>query len=93
MGSETTLDTFVEYGERAFNLCRVFNGREGVTHKDDKLPNRFMDPLPDGPCKGEAIKKAAFERMLQYYYEIRGWNVETGIPTKRRLEELNLHDL
>jgi len=28
--------------------------------------------------------------MLDYYYEFRGWDKETGIPTEEKLEELGL---
>jgi aldehyde:ferredoxin oxidoreductase len=28
--------------------------------------------------------------MLDYWYELRGWNKETGIPTKEKLKELGL---
>jgi len=77
-------------GERAFNLCRAFNIREGITRKDDTLPKRLMEPLPEGPYKGEAIPENVLNEMLDYYYDLRGWDKKTGIPTKRKLEELGL---
>ncbi|MEM2852838.1 MAG: aldehyde ferredoxin oxidoreductase C-terminal domain-containing protein [Ignisphaera sp.] len=30
------------------------------------------------------------DRMLDDYYTARGWDVKTGIPTRRKLEELGL---
>lgn len=30
------------------------------------------------------------EPMLDEYYRARGWDVETGLPTKEKLEELGL---
>jgi len=88
-GWDITLAEMMTVGERAFNLCRAFNVREGVSRKDDVLPARLMEPLPEGPYKGEAIPKDDFERMLDYYYEFRGWN-EAGVPTRQKLEELGL---
>jgi len=80
----------VKIGERAINLCRAFNAREGFTRKDDTLPQRLSDPLPDGPYKGELITRRELQSMLDNYYEIRGWNKETGIPTAAKLRELDL---
>jgi aldehyde:ferredoxin oxidoreductase len=28
--------------------------------------------------------------MLDYYYELRGWGRETGIPTRKKLQDLEL---
>ena len=77
-------------GERSFNLTRAFNAREGFTRKDDTLPKRIMEPLPDGPIKGEAYPANTLERMLDLYYDYRGWDKDRGWPTKRKLEELGL---
>ena len=80
----------ITVGERVVNLCRAFNVREGITRNDDRLPSRLMEPLPEGLYKGEAIPKETLDKMLDYYYEMRGWNVTTGIPSKKKLEELGL---
>ncbi len=49
-----------------------------------------MEPLPEGLYQGQAIPKDQFEQMLDYYYEFRGWDKATGIPTKEKLEQLGL---
>lgn len=77
-------------GERIFNLCRAFNVREGITRKDDKLPKRLGQPLPEGPYEGEALPRNVLEKMLDSYYHLRGWSIKTGIPTQAKLEELGL---
>ena len=33
------------------------------------------------------------ERLLNEYYELRGWDLATGIPTKEKLIELGLDDV
>jgi aldehyde:ferredoxin oxidoreductase len=76
-------------GERAFNLCRAFNIREGFSRKDDTLPERLMEPLPDGPYKGQRITYEELQLMLDNYYAIRGWD-RNGIPTPMKLGELGL---
>jgi aldehyde:ferredoxin oxidoreductase len=80
----------IEIGERTFNLCRAFNVREGFTRKDDTLPERLSEPLPDGPYKGSRVSNEELQSMLDNYYQIRGWDRETGIPTSEKLRALGL---
>jgi len=78
-------------GERIINLERAFNIREGVTRKDDTLPERMLkEPYPDGPAKGQVVD---LEPMLNEYYQFRGWDMKTGIPKRSRLEALGLKDV
>jgi aldehyde:ferredoxin oxidoreductase len=77
-------------GERALNLTRLFNIREGFTRRDDTLPQRlFSQPSTRGPSKGQVVDKAAFEKMLDEYYECMGWD-NNGVPTKDKLKELGI---
>ena len=92
-GWNITVSDLMTVGERAFNLCRAFNVREGITRKDDILPQRLMEPLPDGPYKGEIISRNALDDALDEYYMLRGWDKKTGIPRRRTLEKLNLKDV
>ena len=39
------------------------------------------------------IDAKKFEQMKDEYYEIRGWDKQTGIPTKEKLVELGLSDI
>jgi aldehyde:ferredoxin oxidoreductase len=90
-GWDVTIGELMTVGERVCNLERVFNIREGITRKDDLLPKRLMEePLPDGPYKGEVLSKDVLDKMLDYWYELRGWDNKTGIPTREKLEELGL---
>jgi aldehyde:ferredoxin oxidoreductase len=80
--------------ERAWNLTRLFNVREGFTRKDDTLPERlFTQASTRGPSKGQVVDKDSFERMLDEYYQIVGWDRSTGIPTKEKLIELGIENL
>jgi len=40
-GWDTTVAEFIHVGERAVNICRSFNVREGFSRKDDPLPERL----------------------------------------------------
>jgi aldehyde:ferredoxin oxidoreductase len=75
-------------GERIFNLERMFNVREGFGAKDDVFPRRFTDePMPEGPSAGQVFEAGP---LLKDYYQARGWDLETGVPTKATLNRLGL---
>ena len=77
-------------GEQIWNLTRMFNVREGFCRNDDYLPRRMERPLKQGgPADGNFIPKGDFDKMLSWYYEIRGWN-EDGKPSVQKLKKLNL---
>ena len=42
---------------------------------------------------GTVIDRAKFEEMKSEYYGLRGWDIETGVPAKTKLEELDLSDV
>ncbi len=43
--------------------------------------------------KGMVVDREQFEKMKDEYYEIRGWDVRTGLQKRARLEELGLGDV
>jgi aldehyde:ferredoxin oxidoreductase len=93
-GWDYTVDEFRKSGERIYNLQRAFCVREGLSRKDDVLPQRLMqDPLPDGPAAGMVIERESMDAMLDAYYDFRGWDKATGIPTPDKLRELGLDAL
>jgi aldehyde:ferredoxin oxidoreductase len=74
-------------GERIFNLERAFNIREDSNANQDTMPDRILkEPVPREPSKGQVFE---LDTLLQDYYVLRGWNKQ-GIPTKRKLEVLDL---
>jgi aldehyde:ferredoxin oxidoreductase len=78
-------------GEKALNLARLFNGREGFARRDDTLPSRlFSQAATRGPSKGEVVDRDAFEKMLDEYYQCMGWDKRTGLPTEEKLKALGL---
>ena len=79
-GADVTAEEIMGRGEKIINIERLFNVREGITREDDSLVSRILDePSPTGPHKGEHLTRAEFDRMLDEYYELRGWSKE-GIP-------------
>jgi len=43
--------------------------------------------------KGKALEKDKFEKMLDEYYELRGWDKTTGLIKKETLKELDLPEV
>ncbi len=89
-GWDVSLEEWMTVGERAYNLCRAFNVREGITRKDDTLPSRLMETLGEGLYKGQAISRAELDSALGAYYHARGWDKVSGAPTRAKLEQLGL---
>jgi aldehyde:ferredoxin oxidoreductase len=93
-GKDWEMEQLLKVSERVRNLERMFDVRQGLRRGDDSLPKKFFEvPLSKGKFKGEVLDKAKFEQMKDEYYERRGWDKETGIPTRQKLEELGLKDV
>jgi aldehyde:ferredoxin oxidoreductase len=66
----------------------MFNVREGFGREDDVMPKRFStEPMPDGPSRGQLFEQDA---LLKDYYQARGWDVNSGVPSQAKLKELGL---
>jgi aldehyde:ferredoxin oxidoreductase len=89
-GWETSLYELMKAGERALNMARLFDLKEGFTGAEDTLPPRMFQPLTNGALEGVSIDRAEFEAAKRLYYEMAGWDAVTGIPTRGKLAELDL---
>jgi aldehyde:ferredoxin oxidoreductase len=77
----------MKIGERIWTLEKLFNLKVGFSKKDDRLPKRFLEePLIIGGSRNRVVE---LDRMLVEYYKARGWD-NSGVPTKEKLQELNL---
>jgi aldehyde:ferredoxin oxidoreductase len=90
-GWEVTMEELQQVGERRLNMLRAFNAREGIGREQDKLAEKmFKKALKDGPSDGVKVDREQFEVALDEYYRQNEWDVETGTPTRRKLEALGL---
>lgn len=93
-GHETTPEEMIKIGERIFTLLKIYTVREGLTRKDDSFPERFYtEPMPEGPAKGAILMRKEVESALDEYYELRGWDKKSGLPTVKKLNDLDLADI
>jgi aldehyde:ferredoxin oxidoreductase len=78
--------------ERVYNLEQSFNVKVGgFSRKDDVLPERlFQEKADGGPADGKTLNRDKVEKLLDEYYEARGWDRETTAPTRKTLESLDL---
>ena len=86
-----TVEDVQLWGQRRLNLMRALNAREGLTRDQDTLPKKlFTKPLSGGRSDGIVLDRAEFEAGLEMYYRQAGWSIDTGVPTRRTLENLGL---
>jgi aldehyde:ferredoxin oxidoreductase len=85
-GISLTSREFIKAGERIHSLERLMNIREGISRKDDTLPQRV---LREGRLSDPKRAVVPLEPLLEKYYQIKGYD-RNGIPTEQTLERLNL---
>lgn len=95
LGKEFSIEELLEYGKRAHNVQKVFNIlHAGFTREDDQPPYRFIHKeIKTGPNIGVKLDSEKWNSLLDRYYQINGWDIETGWPTQTTLDELGLGDL
>lgn len=90
-GHDVSAEELLAVSERVINLQRLFNVREGFSKADDMLPERVCAVPAFGKYANEpACGISDFPAMLQEYYEARGWDPVTGIPSDATLARLGL---
>jgi aldehyde:ferredoxin oxidoreductase len=77
-------------GERGWNLKRLINNRLGLRAEHDRLPKALLEPLAGGGSGGFTPD---LQGMLYAYYDARGWDQRSGMPTPAKLAGLDLLDL
>jgi aldehyde:ferredoxin oxidoreductase len=96
-GIEYTKEDLFKIGEKAYQIERATIALRGIRRKDD-MPNwRILNEScpgehPVNPVPLPPIDKKKYEKILDTYYELRGWTGE-GIPTPERLRGLGLESV
>ncbi len=100
-GINLTTAKIMEASERAWTIGKMLNVREGFNRKDDKAPEAWFKPLM---LEGKEYRITAYhgnsvltrddvERLLDDYYDERGYDKRIGIPTREKLKELGLESM
>ncbi|MBA1336017.1 MAG: Tungsten-containing aldehyde:ferredoxin oxidoreductase [Firmicutes bacterium] len=95
LGLDLNESTLMMYGKRSFNLEKAFNAMNtDLSRKDDYPPHRYMEePVKSGPYAGHKCDKDMWDKMLDKYYELHGWDIETGLQTRMSLNQIGLEDI
>ncbi len=91
-GLSYTMNQLFNMADKIYDLIRLFWVREyGWWDRSmDTPPARWFDePLTKGPRKGAHLDRKIYNQLLDWYYEIRGWD-ERGIPRRSTLEARRL---
>ncbi|MDL2225382.1 aldehyde ferredoxin oxidoreductase family protein [Eubacteriales bacterium OttesenSCG-928-M02] len=90
-GWQVTQYEMYRASQRVINLMKVFNQREGFTKADDWLPERLFEPFQaEGPSKGKCVDREDLRKAIDLYYQMQGWDVETGYVLDGTLYDLDI---
>lgn len=89
-GEDINEKALLTAAERVRTLERAVNVIQGISRKDDRLPERLLQtPVPRGPFKGASLDKEKFDMMIDDYYVVSGWD-QNGIPREETFNDLGL---
>jgi aldehyde:ferredoxin oxidoreductase len=95
MGTNLTEKDLFLIARRSYNLEKAFNTlHTNFDRGDDYPPRRFMEePVKSGPFKGYRCEKEHWDRMVDQFCELHGWDKKTGLQTRASLIELGLENV
>lgn len=76
-----------------FNFSRPLQKQDppvGLFNPELMLPGKDCKNFS---CMGATVNRNFFKKVMDDYYKTRGWDLETGLFTKERLNDLDLGDL
>jgi aldehyde:ferredoxin oxidoreductase len=86
VGIPMDVEGLLTIGERIYNLERHYNNLVGFREGSDYLPERFLkEPSTSPASQGQVCE---LDRMLEEYYEARGW--VNGVVPESKLKELEI---
>ena len=77
---------YMKAGKRIHTLERLMNCEEGISRKDDTLPDRF---LKEGRTCDPEKRVVPLSTMLDSYYKVRGYDAD-GRPSQKTLKALGI---
>ena len=91
-GWNLSLEEVMKIGRRAVNVMRLYNLKCGLTPDKEKPSPRYCSKPVDGPNVEKPIAPH-WEKMMDQYYQLMGWDRKTGMPLPETLKELGIEDL
>jgi aldehyde:ferredoxin oxidoreductase len=79
-GHGLTMDDLCARSRNVYDLTRRINAKLGMSRRNDTMPYKVhASAVRAGATAGKKIDREEFNRLLDLYYEKRGWNKD-GIP-------------
>ena len=100
--TDFTEEDLNKVGAREFAMSRLFDiHTQQLTNPkeewDSLIPNRWFEPVPNGPGKGNSAfggdRDKLLNEALPAYWKLRGWTEDQGIPTLETLKALEIDDI
>ncbi len=76
------------FNERVESLIRAFNQREGLRKEEDSIPRFYFEETSSR--YGYRLDRDRFDKVIEEYYALRGWDDQSGLQRAKRLSELKL---
>ncbi len=91
-GWETSAEDLKRMAMKQLNLEKAFNLRHTAFGRKDDMPTPrdLSEPIPSGALAGWKLDEGKYNRMLDEYYDLHGWDRKTSFPRKETLSELGL---
>jgi len=84
-GASLSPDVLEGSMKRIWTMQRLYNIKQGMSHEEDTLPERFFSE----ELSGHRIDRELFNANMQEYYRLRDCD-EKGVPTKASLRSLGI---
>jgi aldehyde:ferredoxin oxidoreductase len=91
-GWNLSLEEVMNIGRRVVNVMRIYNLKCGLTPDKEKPSSRYCSYTVDGPNVDKPIVPH-WEKMMDQYYQLMGWDRKTGMPLPETLKKLGIEDL
>jgi aldehyde:ferredoxin oxidoreductase len=94
-GWETSVEDLKKMAMRQLNLEKAFNLRFTDFDRKDDLPaaRDQQEPIPSGGFAGWKMDMEKYNKMLDEYYDLHGWDKETSFPKRETLIDLDLENV
>ncbi|MHB1128115.1 MAG: aldehyde ferredoxin oxidoreductase family protein [Bacillota bacterium] len=95
LGTTVTAEDLTQAAGRMQHVERAFSAKFGLTRDDDKVSKGYYKVIQRSEKENKDIgcSEAELERMKDDYYQLMGWDVQTGLPTRETLEKHDLIDV
>lgn len=91
MGTDLSVNDLMMAGERIHTMQKLFNIKHrGFSREEDTPQDRMFDVPPKKTRRKIGLDRQKWSKLLDDYYALHGWDVETGYPRAEGLRKLGI---